>query len=101
VLYEVFTEYCNMTGAKAPPRNSFSDKLMESYPSIAGTNVKRSSAEGQEPCYRGVRLNDNLAAKVYKVDPQMIALGFEPARALLNDAHGWPVVNSGAQYFEP
>jgi hypothetical protein len=47
-----------------------------------------------------VRLNDNVAVKVYKVDPQMIALGFEPARALLKDAHGWPVVNSGAQYFE-
>ena len=57
-----------------------------------------------------VGLADQLEAEIRKallhpgdqrVDPQMIALGFEPARALLKDAHGWPVVKSGAQYFEP
>jgi hypothetical protein len=48
-----------------------------------------------------VGLKDALAVKVYKVDPEMIALSFEPAQALLKDAHGWPVVKPGAQYFEP
>lgn len=44
-----------------------------------------------------IRLNDAEAPKVYKVDRELVALGVEPARALLRDVAGWPIAADGAE----
>ena len=96
VLYAEFVRYCELMNARVPPMNSFSDKLMDSYSSIADS--KRTGEDGRVPCYRGVRLNDVEAAKVYKVDQQMLDYGCTIIEALEHDAHGWPIVNRAYEF---
>ena len=51
----------------------------------------------QERIYRGIRLNDEIAPKVYRLDPWMVELGCEGLEALERDASGWPIPRSGAE----
>jgi putative DNA primase/helicase len=95
VLYAEFVEYCEQMNARVPPMNSFGDKLMQSYPTIYDS--KRSGTDGQVPCYRGVRLNDVEAFKVYKLDPFMTDLGCVGFEALERDARGWPITRAAAE----
>jgi len=82
--------------ARVPPMNSFGDRLMQSYSSVYDS--KRVGDAGQVPCYRGVRLSDVEAAKVYKIDAEMIDnFGCSVAEAMIRDAHGWPIVKAGAE----
>jgi putative DNA primase/helicase len=96
VIYAEFVRYCEYMKARVAPMNSFSDKLMQSYTNIYDS--KRSGELGQVPCYRGVRLNDVEAVKVYQVNRDLIDLGLDGFDVLERDAHGWPVVNAAREF---
>jgi putative DNA primase/helicase len=87
VLYSAFIRYCEEMNARVPPMNIFSERLMQSVSTIYDS--KRTGDAGQVPCYRGVRLSDAEAVKVYKLDP---------VGALFLDAHGWPVLDRAYEF---
>ncbi|SHG10274.1 DNA primase family protein [Bradyrhizobium erythrophlei] len=97
VLYDDFAEYCEEVGAHCMPLADFSEKLAELFPTVSPS--KRGTGPGidgqrsrQIPCYRGVRLSDERAAVVYKLDPRLGGL-FEPGEyeSLHHDAAGFPI----------
>jgi putative DNA primase/helicase len=96
VAYAEFVRYCEEMNARVPPMNTFSERLMQSFPTIA--DGKRNGDNGRVPCYRGVRLSDAEAARVYKLDADMVELGLDGFEALAHDAHGWPVVNRAYEF---
>jgi putative DNA primase/helicase len=98
VAYAAFVRYCEQMNARVPPMNTFSERLMQSFPTIA--DGKRNGDDGRVPCYRGVRLNDAEAVKVYKLDPVASDLALDGFGALLLDAHGWPVINRAYEFSE-
>jgi hypothetical protein len=67
------------------------------YPTITASKSRIHGTDKRRPCYRGIRLNDEIAPKVYKVDHQMMRLGFEAHEALERDASGWPIVRTTAE----
>jgi putative DNA primase/helicase len=101
VLYTSLCDYCDEVGAKPPSLADFSETLCELYPSIKTS--KRRHADGTEArtkCYRGVRLNNAEAVKVYVLNPDLVALGYDGFSALMRDAAGWPIA-SNANDFGP
>jgi len=99
VLYAEFVRYCELMGSRVPPMNAFSERLMQSYSTIYDS--KRASDGGQVPCYRGVRLSDVEAVKVYRIDADMIErFGCSVDEALIRDGHGWPIAKAGAERAE-
>ena len=54
------------------------------------------SGSKQIHCYRGIRLNDEYAAEVYKIDRDMAELmGCECYEAVARDAADWPIPRDG------
>ena len=50
----------------------------------------------------GVRLNDEIAPKVYRLNRDLVDLGFEPHEALaLDDASGSPIPRDSGEAFGP
>jgi len=93
VLYDAFQSYCMATGSHAVAMNKFSEKLASAYPSIAATkrSGERGSVDKRVPCFGGIRLNDAAAVKTYKLNHDLIQLGFPPREAFERDKAGWPV----------
>jgi hypothetical protein len=75
LLYREFVAYCEETGARAMPLKDFTEVLATSHPSIYPSKRRTGHGPQQVACCRGVRFNDEMAAKVYKVDRTLLGLG--------------------------
>jgi putative DNA primase/helicase len=95
-FYAAAVRYFEGMNARTPPMNIFSDRLLQGFSSVADS--KRTGEAGRVPCYRGVRLNDREAVKVYKVDEEMAGYGCVGYEVLERDAHGWPIVNRAFEF---
>jgi len=108
VLYDDFAEYCDEVGARCLSLADFSETLSELFPTVSPS--KRGSGPGEDgkrsrqiPCYRGLRLSDDRAAVVYRLDPKQAWL-YEPGEyeSLHLDPAGWPIpLGAGAPDFGP
>jgi putative DNA primase/helicase len=93
LLYDRYTEYCEETKSRVLPKSEFIQGLTELYPAIFASKHRVTGTTRQIPCYRGVRLNDELAATTYRLDADLIDIGFEAHEALAIDAAtGWPIL---------
>jgi putative DNA primase/helicase len=94
VLYSCYLEYCEDAHARPKSRDDFTEGLADLYPTVRAS--KRPFAKGSTrkvPCYRNIVLNDIEAAKVFKIDREMIdCFGCTVGEAMIRDAAGWPVV---------
>jgi putative DNA primase/helicase len=92
-LYHRFVEYCEEVHVRPKSRDDFTETLTDLYPIVLTS--KRPFAKGSTrkvPCYRNIALNDVEAAKVFKIDAEMIDR-FECTigQALIRDSAGWPI----------
>jgi putative DNA primase/helicase len=100
VLYDAYADYCSETKSRVLPKSDFTEGLTELYPAIASSKHRVTGTSKQIPCYRGVRLNDETAAQVYRLNPDLVELGFEAHEALAFDAAtGWPIPRDCGEAF--
>jgi putative DNA primase/helicase len=105
VLYASYQSYCDTVGAHPLPLHTFGERLPQAFPSIAPSKRTRKLSEPrgkQVPIFSGVGLNDEEQLKTYKIDLEMLALGFrtnEP-EALARDEDGWPIPCSRVADFD-
>lgn len=93
-FYEGFVHYCDETGARPVALKDFSDKLQTLFPGVTVSKRRTRIGDHQEPCYRGIRFNDETTLKVYRLEPRaavLAELGFTVTEQLLRDKAGWPV----------
>jgi putative DNA primase/helicase len=99
VLYDRYTDYCEETKSRVLPKSDFTADVVDLYPTISVSKHRVTGTSKQIPSYRGVRLNDETAARVYRLDPDLVGL-FEDHEALAIDAAtGWPIPRDGGQVF--
>jgi putative DNA primase/helicase len=99
VLYDSYADYCEETKSRVLPKSDFTEGLTELYPAIASSKHRVTGTSKQIPCYRGVRFNDEIAARVYRLNPDLVGL-FEDHEALAIDAAtGWPILREGGEAF--
>lgn len=68
MLYARYRAYCKTIGERPQPLHSFSEKLMELFPTIGAS--KRRSADGtRPPIFDGIRLNADEGMRLYQVAP--------------------------------
>jgi putative DNA primase/helicase len=92
VLYAAYCDYCEETGSHPVALHNFTPKLEELFPGVQTGKRRTGSGTTKIPCYRGIRINDDHAAKVYKPDREMAELmGYDCYEALATDAGGWPI----------
>jgi putative DNA primase/helicase len=98
-LYDAYADYCEETKSRVLPKSDFTAELTDLYPTIAVSKHRVTGTARQIPCYRGVRLNDEIAARVYRLNPDLVGL-FEDHEALAIDAAtGWPILHDGGKAF--
>jgi putative DNA primase/helicase len=88
-LYAVYKRYCRVTGTYPLALHKFSERMSNLFPSVAPS--RRRAGDNRVQVFAGIRLNDAEVCQAYKIDPEMIGLGFDGPDALLLDADGWPV----------
>lgn len=89
-LYPIYREYCIDTGAPPMPIERFSERLHEIYAAVVPSK-RRTKSDGRRPVFAGIRLNDGMLMRKFKLDPDLYALGAEGAAALLLDMDGEPL----------
>ncbi len=98
VLYDCYQSYCATVGAHPLPLHKFGERLPQAFPSIAPSKRTRKLSEpkgGQVPIFSGIRLNDDEKVKAYKIDTDLMGMGFRKDEALARDEDGWPIPCTG------
>ena len=94
-FYMDYVEWCEGARVTALPKNTFAERLREINPNIRPS--RRRTANGKQvPVYRGIRLSDEWLGKRYRLDENLIAMGYPAADAVLCNSRGEPI-RLGAQ----
>lgn len=98
VLYPAYCDYCRETGVHPVANHVFTQKLEEHFHGIRTGKRRTGSGSKQIHCYRGIRLNDDYASQVFKIDRDMAELmGCECYEAIARDAADWPIPRDGSE----
>jgi putative DNA primase/helicase len=97
VLYAAYVAHCEAIHSRPKELGDFTEQLQQIYPSVKAG--RRRIGDTRVHTYGGIRLSDDMAAKVYLRDAEREAmlgdvLG-EPVVAFMRDANGWPIIRSG------
>jgi putative DNA primase/helicase len=94
VLYHSYKDYCAENGVRnVLAYNNFAEDLKRLYKIKGSRRRPYPGAPDDEriPCFPGIRLAAAIAAKVYKLDLDLVELGFTGANALAHDKAGFPI----------
>jgi putative DNA primase/helicase len=101
VLYAAYVAHCD--AVRSPPKalGDFTEQLQQIYPTVKAG--RRRIGDKRVHTYVGIRLSDEMAARVYLRDAEREAMLGEvlgdPVVEFKRDANGWPIVRNGGGDF--
>jgi putative DNA primase/helicase len=101
-LYPAYVDYCEEARARPQSLGKFTEGLQAIHSSVTASR-RRNGTAPQVQCFRNIRLNDEMACKVYQCErDDSDDLGLGPLVIFKRDAGGSPILRNGrANDFEP